>query len=159
MGRLREDRSQAIVLEVGVRAQRFVADTQQDALIGIVYLGKVQNVLPSMEAAFVDIGRGRNAVLYAGEVNWESVNLEGKQRRIENALKSCASGLVQVNKDPAGPERARPTSQTSLPGPYLPSVPGASLTCSPPPLRRPSCPLRRFPRCQDWHSFRSPRYR
>lgn len=84
--RQRDDRIQIGVLEDGVLAEHFVSKTQQDSLIGNVYLGKVQNVLPSMEAAFVDIGRGgRNAVLYAGEVNWDAVNLEGQPRRIENA--------------------------------------------------------------------------
>jgi ribonuclease E len=126
--RQRDDRIQIGVLEDGVLAEHFVSKTQQDSLIGNVYLGKVQNVLPSMEAAFVDIGRGRNAVLYAGEVNWESVNLEGKQRRIENALKSGDSVLVQVTKDPVGHKGARLTSQISLPGRYLVYVPGGSMT-------------------------------
>ena len=126
--RQRDDRIQIGVLEDGVLAEHFVSKTQQDSLIGNVYLGKVQNVLPSMEAAFVDIGRGRNAVLYAGEVNWESVNLEGKQRRIENALKSGDAVLVQVTKDPVGHKGARLTSQISLPGRYLVYVPGGSMT-------------------------------
>lgn len=126
--RQRDDRIQIGVLEDGVLAEHFVSKTQQDSLIGNVYLGKVQNVLPSMEAAFVDIGRGRNAVLYAGEVNWDSVNLEGKQRRIENALKSGDSVLVQVTKDPVGHKGARLTSQISLPGRYLVYVPGGSMT-------------------------------
>jgi ribonuclease E len=126
--RQRDDRIQIGVLEDGVLAEHFVSKTQQDSLIGNVYLGKVQNVLPSMEAAFVDIGRGRNAVLYAGEVNWEAVNLEGKQRRIENALKSGDTVLVQVTKDPVGHKGARLTSQISLPGRYLVYVPGGSMT-------------------------------
>ncbi|KRE80215.1 Rne/Rng family ribonuclease [Arthrobacter sp. Soil763] len=126
--RQRDDRIQIGVLEDGVLAEHFVSNTQQDSLIGNVYVGKVQNVLPSMEAAFVDIGRGRNAVLYAGEVNWDSVNLEGKQRRIENALKSGDSVLVQVTKDPIGHKGARLTSQISLPGRYLVYVPGGSMT-------------------------------
>ena len=126
--RQRDDRIQIGVLEDGVLAEHFVSKTQQDSLIGNVYLGKVQNVLPSMEAAFVDIGRGRNAVLYAGEVNWDAVNLEGKQRRIENALKSGDSVLVQVTKDPVGHKGARLTSQISLPGRYLVYVPGGSMT-------------------------------
>ena len=89
-------------------------------MVGNVYLGKVQNVLPSMEAAFVDIGRGRNAVLYAGEVNWDAAGLEGQPKRIEPALKSGESVLVQVTKDPIGHKGARLTSQISparpLPG-------------------------------------------
>ncbi|MCT9867784.1 Rne/Rng family ribonuclease [Paenarthrobacter aurescens] len=126
--RQRDDRIQIGVLEDGVLAEHFVSKTQQDSLIGNVYLGKVQNVLPSMEAAFVDIGRGRNAVLYAGEVNWDAVNLEGQPRRIENALKSGDSVLVQVTKDPVGHKGARLTSQISLPGRYLVYVPGGSMT-------------------------------
>ena len=126
--RQRDDRIQIAVLEDGVLAEHFVSKTQQDSLIGNVYLGKVQNVLPSMEAAFIDIGRGRNAVLYAGEVNWDAVTLEGQPRRIENALKSGDSVLVQVTKDPVGHKGARLTSQISLPGRYLVYVPGGSMT-------------------------------
>ncbi|WP_404285348.1 Rne/Rng family ribonuclease [Glutamicibacter arilaitensis] len=126
--RQREDRIQIGVLEDGVLAEHFVSKTQQDSLIGNVYLGKVQNVLPSMEAAFVDIGRGRNAVLYAGEVNWDVAALEGQPRRIENALKAGDSVLVQVTKDPVGHKGARLTSQVSLPGRYLVFVPGGSMT-------------------------------
>ncbi|ASN52128.1 ribonuclease E/G [Sinomonas sp. R1AF57] len=126
--RQKEDRIQIAVLEDGVLAEHFVSKTQQDSLIGNVYLGKVQNVLPSMEAAFVDIGRGRNAVLYAGEVNWDAAGLDGAPRRIENALKSGDSVLVQVTKDPVGHKGARLTSQISLPGRYLVYVPGGSMT-------------------------------
>lgn len=126
--RQKEDRIQIAVLEDGVLAEHFVSKTQQDSLIGNVYLGRVQNVLPSMEAAFVDIGRGRNAVLYAGEVNWDAAGLDGAPRRIENALKSGDSVLVQVTKDPVGHKGARLTSQISLPGRYLVYVPGGSMT-------------------------------
>ncbi|GHD01908.1 Rne/Rng family ribonuclease [Zhihengliuella salsuginis] len=123
-----DDRIQIGVLEDGVLAEHFVSKTQQDSLIGNVYVGKVQNVLPSMEAAFIDIGRGRNAVLYAGEVNWDAANLDGSPRRIENALKSGASVVVQVTKDPVGHKGARLTGQVSLPGRYLVYVPGGSMT-------------------------------
>ncbi|RUQ22523.1 Rne/Rng family ribonuclease [Kocuria sp. HSID16901] len=126
--RQKDDRIQIGVLEDGVLSEHFVSKTQQDSLIGNVYLGKVQNVLPSMEAAFVDIGRGRNAVLYAGEVNWDSSGLDGAPRKIENALKSGDSVLVQVTKDPIGHKGARLTSQISLPGRYLVYVPGGSMT-------------------------------
>ncbi|WP_051620085.1 Rne/Rng family ribonuclease [Haematomicrobium sanguinis] len=126
--RERADRIQIGVLEDGILAEHFVSKTQQDSLIGNVYLGKVQNVLPSMEAAFVDIGKGRNAVLYAGEVNWDLVQLDGKPRKIESALKSGDSVLVQVTKDPVGHKGARLTSQISLPGRYLVFVPGGSMT-------------------------------
>lgn len=126
--RQNEDRIQIGVMEDGILAEHFVSKTQQDSLIGNVYLGKVQNVLPSMEAAFVDIGRGRNAVLYAGEVDWDAAKLNGQPRRIENALKSGDSVLVQVSKDPVGHKGARLTSQVSLPGRYLVYVPGGSMT-------------------------------
>lgn len=126
--RQRDQRIQIAVLEDSVLAEHFVSHTTQDSMIGNVYLGKVQNVLPSMEAAFVDIGRGRNAVLYAGEVNWDAAQLDGKPRKIENALKSGDTVLVQVTKDPVGHKGARLTSQVSLPGRYLVYVPGGSMT-------------------------------
>ena len=128
MVRQHDNRIQIAVLEDGVLAEHFVSNTQQDSLIGNVYLGKVQNVLPSMEAAFVDIGRGRNAVLYAGEVNWDTAQLDGKPKKIENALKSGDSVLVQVTKDPVGHKGARLTAQVSLPGRYLVFVPGGTMT-------------------------------
>ena len=126
--RQKENRIQIGVLEDGILAEHFVSHTQQDSLIGNVYVGKVQNVLPSMEAAFVDIGRGRNAVLYAGEVDWDAAELGKKPRKIENALKSGDAVLVQVTKDPVGHKGARLTSQVSLPGRYLVYVPGGSMT-------------------------------
>ncbi|CAM3635936.1 Rne/Rng family ribonuclease [Micrococcus flavus] len=126
--RQRDQRIQIAVLEDGVLAEHFVSHTTQDSMIGNVYVGKVQNVLPSMEAAFVDIGRGRNAVLYAGEVDWDAAQLEGKAKKIENALKSGDTVLVQVTKDPVGHKGARLTSQISLPGRYLVYVPGGSMT-------------------------------
>ncbi|WP_146341774.1 Rne/Rng family ribonuclease [Nesterenkonia sp. NBAIMH1] len=126
--RHRDGRIQIGVLEDEVLAEHYVSHTTQDSLIGNVYLGKVQNVLPSMEAAFVDIGRGRNAVLYAGEVDWESAGIGNAPRKIENALKSGDSVLVQVTKDPVGHKGARLTSQVSLPGRYLVFVPGGSMT-------------------------------
>jgi ribonuclease E len=104
-----------------------VAKSSEASLIGNVYLGKVQNVLPSMEAAFVDIGRGRNAVLYSGEVDWELAETGNQQRRIELALKSGDTVLVQVTKDPVGQKGARLTSAVSLPGRYLVYVPNGSM--------------------------------
>lgn len=82
-------------------------------------------MLPSMEAAFIDIGKGRNAVLYAGEVNFEALGMANGPRRIESALKSGQPVLVQVTKDPIGHKGARLTSQVSLPGRYLVYVPEA----------------------------------
>ena len=115
------------VLEDGILVEHYVAKAQEASLIGNVYLGKVQNVLPSMEAAFVDIGRGRNAVLYSGEVDWELAETGNQPRRIELALKSGDTVLVQVTKDPVGQKGARLTSQVSLPGRYLVYVPNGSM--------------------------------
>jgi len=121
------DRIQIAVLEDGVLVEHYVDRATYQSMVGNVYLGKVQNVLPSMEAAFVDIGKGRNAVLYAGEVNFDASGLEGESKRIESALKSGQSVLVQVTKDPVGHKGARLTSQVSLPGRYLVYVPGGSM--------------------------------
>lgn len=127
--RERDGRTQIGVLEDGVLVEHYVSrDTQQASMAGNVYLGRVQNVLPSMEAAFVDIGRGRNAVLYAGEVNWDAAGLDNQPKRIEHALSSGESVLVQVTKDPIGHKGARLTSQISLPGRFLVYVPGNSMT-------------------------------
>jgi ribonuclease E len=117
------ERSEIGVLEDGVLVEHFVTSSGGSSLVGNVYLGRVQNVLPSMEAAFVDIGRGRNAVLYAGEVDWDAAGLAGKARRIEQALSSGDSILVQVTKDPIGHKGARLTTQISLPGRFLVYVP------------------------------------
>ena len=127
-------RIQIAVLEDGVLVEHYVARAQDASLIGNVYLGRVQNVLPSMEAAFVDIGRGRNAVLYAGEVDWEAAAAaaegdgnKNQARKIELALKPGDKVLVQVTKDPVGHKGARLTSQVSLPGRYLVYVPNGSM--------------------------------
>ncbi len=125
--RQRAERTQIAVLEDKVLVEHYVDRGSHQSLVGNVYLGKVQNVLPSMEAAFVDIGKGRNAVLYAGEVNFDASGLEGESKRIELALKSGQSVLVQVTKDPVGHKGARLTSQASLPGRYLVYVPGGSM--------------------------------
>ncbi len=123
-----EDRTQIAVLEDEILVEHYVTRDRNASMIGNVYLGKVQNVLPSMEAAFIDIGRGRNAVLYAGEVNWEGAGLEGQPKRIELALQPGDSVLVQVTKDPVGHKGARLTSQISLPGRYLVYVPKGRMT-------------------------------
>ncbi|WP_051451528.1 Rne/Rng family ribonuclease [Actinospica robiniae] len=120
-------RTQIGVLEDGVLVEHYVNRESSVSYVGNVYLGKVQNVLPSMEAAFVDINKGRNAVLYAGEVNFDAAGLSGQPRRIEAALKSGQSVLVQVTKDPIGHKGARLTSQISLPGRFLVYIPGGSM--------------------------------
>ena len=122
------ERTQIAVLEDDVLVEHYVARADSAGIAGNVYLGKVQNVLPSMEAAFVDVGKGRNAVLYAGEVNWDAAGLDGQPKRIEQALKSGDSVLVQVTKDPIGHKGARLTSQVSLAGRYLVYVPSGSMT-------------------------------
>ncbi len=116
------------VLEDGVLCEHFVTSSGSGSIVGNVYLGRVQNVLPSMEAAFIDIGRGRNAVLYAGEVDWDAAGLEGKARKIEQALSTGDSVLVQVTKDPVGHKGARLTTQISLPGRFLVYVPAGGAT-------------------------------
>ncbi|QJW38363.1 Rne/Rng family ribonuclease [Cellulosimicrobium protaetiae] len=126
--RERAGRTQIAVLEDGVLVEHYVSQQSQASMAGNVYLGRVQNVLPSMEAAFIDVGKGRNAVLYAGEVNWDAAGLEGQPRRIEQALKSGDSVLVQVTKDPIGHKGARLTSQITLAGRYLVFVPGGGMT-------------------------------
>ncbi|MBB3750942.1 ribonuclease E [Mycolicibacterium sp. BK634] len=120
--------TQIAVMEDGVVVEHFVTSAASASLVGNIYLGIVQNVLPSMEAAFVDIGRGRNGVLYAGEVNWEAAGLGGANRKIEQALKPGDYVVVQVSKDPVGHKGARLTTQVSLAGRYLVYVPGASST-------------------------------
>ncbi|MEN2740821.1 Rne/Rng family ribonuclease [Microbacterium sp. X-17] len=125
--RSKNGRIQIGVLEDNVLVEHYVARNQDASLIGNVYLGRVQNVLPSMEAAFVDIGRGRNAVLYSGEVDWDAVETGNQPRRIELALKSGDRVLVQVTKDPVGHKGARLTSQISLPGRYLVYVPAGGM--------------------------------
>ncbi|WP_147063922.1 Rne/Rng family ribonuclease [Terrabacter aerolatus] len=127
--RNKDGRTQMGVLEDGVLVEHYIDQATNVSMAGNIYLGRVQNVLPSMEAAFVDIGKGRNAVLYAGEVNWDAAGLEANQpKRIENALGSGQTVLVQVTKDPIGHKGARLTSQISLPGRYLVYVPNSSMT-------------------------------
>ena len=122
------DKTQVAILEDKILVEHYVGSSVSSSLIGNVYLGRVQNVLPGMEAAFIDIGKGRNAVLYAGEVNWDLAGLEGQPKRIELALSVGDPILVQVTKDPIGQKGARLTSQVSLPGRYLVYVPDGSMT-------------------------------
>ena len=123
------DRTQIAIMEDKVLVEHYVNRNSNISYVGNVYLGKVQNVLPSMEAAFVDIGKGRNAVLYAGEVNWDAAGLaDNQERKIEKVLKTGQSVLVQVTKDPIGQKGARLTSQISLPGRYLVYVPGGGMS-------------------------------
>ncbi|HMQ66920.1 MAG TPA: Rne/Rng family ribonuclease, partial [Arachnia sp.] len=123
-----DDYTQLAVIEDNILVEHYVDKASATSLIGNVYVGKVQNVLPSMEAAFIDIGRGRNAVLYAGEVDWSTFGVTGEDRKVENVLKSGQSVLVQVTKDPVGAKGARLTAHISLPGRYVVYSPGGHLS-------------------------------
>ena len=123
------DRTQIAVIEDNVMVEHYVNRNTNLSYVGNIYLGRVQNVLPGMEAAFVDIGKGRNAVLYAGEVNWDSAGISDTEpRKIETVLKTGQPVLVQVTKDPIGQKGARLTSQISLPGRYVVYVPGGGMS-------------------------------
>jgi len=124
----KDGRVQIAVLEDDVLVEHYVSHQAQQSMAGNVYLARVQNVLSGMEAAFVDVGRGRNAVLYAGEVNWDAAGLDGRPKRIELALKPGDTVMVQVTKDPIGHKGARVTSQISLAGRFLVYVPGGGVT-------------------------------
>ena len=126
--RQREDLTQIAVLEDDILVEHYVDRESATSLIGNVYLARVQNVLPSMEAAFVDIGRGRNAVLYAGEVDWDSFGAQGQNRKVEKVLKSGQTVLVQVTKDPVGAKGARLTNHVSIPGRYIVYAPSGHLS-------------------------------
>lgn len=126
--REKDQHTQISVIEDSILVEHYVSDIQEVSAVGNIYLGRVQNVLPSMEAAFVDIGQPRNGVLYAGEVNWDSTRLEGQPRRIELAYKSGDPVLVQVTKDPIGHKGARLTSQVTLAGRFLVLVPSGGMT-------------------------------
>jgi ribonuclease E len=126
--RQRDELAQIAVLEDDVLVEHYVDRATHGSLIGSVYLGRVQNVLPSMEAAFVDIGRGRNGVIYAGEIDWDYFGAEGQNRKVEKVLKSGQTILVQVTKDPVGAKGARLTNHVSIPGRYIVYAPGGHLS-------------------------------
>jgi ribonuclease E len=126
--RQRDELAQIAVLEDDILVEHYVDRATHGSLIGNVYLGRVQNVLPSMEAAFVDIGRGRNGVIYAGEIDWDYFGAEGQNRKVEKVLKSGQTILVQVTKDPVGAKGARLTNHVSIPGRYIVYAPGGHLS-------------------------------
>jgi len=111
--------TQIVVLEGPVLVEHYVAQSDRRSIVGNVYVGKVRNVLPGMEAAFIDFGEGKNGVLYAGDINFSDFDLKGKPRRIENTLRTGDPVLVQVVKDAMGHKGARLTNQISLAGRYL----------------------------------------
>jgi ribonuclease E len=123
-----DDLVQIAVLEDDILVEHYVDRATHASLIGNVYLGRVQNVLPSMEAAFVDIGRGRNGVIYAGEIDWDYFGAEGQNRKVEKVLKPGQTILVQVSKDPVGAKGARLTNHVSIPGRYIVYSPGGHLS-------------------------------
>ena len=123
-----DDLVQIAVLEDDILVEHYVDRATHASLIGNVYLGRVQNVLPSMEAAFVDIGRGRNGVIYAGEIDWDYFGAEGQNRKVEKVLKAGQTILVQVSKDPVGAKGARLTNHVSIPGRYIVYSPGGHLS-------------------------------
>ena len=114
------DRDQIAVLEENMLVQHYVTRRGAHSMVGNVYLGRIQNVLPGMEAAFVDIGRGRNGVLYAGEVNYSPEDLEGgRPPRIEQVLKSGPGGHGPGHEGSDG-RQGRPAHRAGLaPGRFL----------------------------------------
>jgi ribonuclease E len=121
------DRDQIAVLEDRTLVEHYITRKGAHSMVGNIFLGKVQNVLPGMEAAFIDIGRGRNAVLYAGEVSYNEEIEGGDPPRIEKVLKAGQNVLVQVTKDPMGGKGARLTQEISLPGRYVVFVPNSEV--------------------------------
>ena len=119
---VRPHRNQIAVLEESELVELYLAGQEDRSIVGNVYLGRVQNVLPGMEAAFINIGEERNAVIYVGEVSFDE-EVEGVGRRIEKVLKSGQPILAQVTKDPIGSKGARLTSEISLAGRYVVLVP------------------------------------
>ncbi len=120
--------SQVSVIEDNVLVEHYISDIEEVSSVGNIYQGRVQNVLPSMEAAFVDIGQHRNGVLYAGEVNWDATRLDGQPRLVEHAFRPGDNVLVQVTKDPIGHKGARLTAQITVAGRYLVLVPAGGIT-------------------------------
>jgi Ribonuclease G/E len=124
----RQDRTQIAVLEDRTVVEHYVTRKEDVTFVGNIYMARVQNVLPGMEAAFLDIGKGRNGVLYAGEVLYDELDLEeGESQRIENALKPGQKVLVQVTKDPMGSKGPRLTMHLSLAGRYMVLAPNSDL--------------------------------
>jgi ribonuclease E len=124
---VRDDRTTHIgVLEGRSLVEHYVGSLEPDdtAIDGNIYLGKVQNVLPGMEAAFIDIGTPKNGVLYRGDVAFDPHDVEESHPRIERLLKNGQSVLVQVTKNPIGAKGARLTQEVSLAGRFVVMVPG-----------------------------------
>jgi Rne/Rng family ribonuclease len=122
------ERTQIAVLEDRTLVEHYVTRDEDVTFVGNIYMGRVQNVLPGMEAAFLDIGKGRNGVLYAGEVLYDEQDVEEESdQRIENVLKPGQKVLVQVTKDPMGTKGPRLTMHLSLAGRYVVLAPNSTL--------------------------------
>ncbi len=125
------DMTQIAMLEGRSLVEHYVSRSADDTnqIDGNVYRGRVQNVLPGMEAAFIDIGIPKNAVLYRGDVRYDREDIEGgasQQPRIEDVLKAGQTILCQVTKNPIGAKGARLTQEVSLPGRFAVLVPNSS---------------------------------
>ena len=124
--------TQIAVLEGRSLIEHYVSHPSDDVsqIHGNIYLGRVQNVLPGMEAAFVDIGTPKNAVLYRGDVHYDPEDIEGGttagRPRIEDVLKAGQTILCQVTKNPIGAKGARLTQEVSLPGRFVVLIPNSS---------------------------------
>jgi ribonuclease E len=123
--------TQIAMLEGRSLVEHYVSRSADDTnqIDGNVYRGRVQNVLPGMEAAFIDIGIPKNAVLYRGDVRYDREDIEGgasQQPRIEDVLKAGQTILCQVTKNPIGAKGARLTQEVSLPGRFAVLVPNSS---------------------------------
>jgi len=118
------------VLEGRVLTEHYVSrETDDDTSIdGNIYLGRVQNVLPGMEAAFIDISTPKNGVLYRGDVSFDAGEVENQEPRIESLLKNGQMVIVQVTKNPIGAKGARLTQEVSLAGRFVVMVPGQPQT-------------------------------
>ncbi|MBV9411914.1 MAG: Rne/Rng family ribonuclease, partial [Acidimicrobiia bacterium] len=126
---VRPEATQIGVLEGRALIEHYVSRPQDDAtqIHGNIYLGRVQNVLPGMEAAFVDIGTPKNAVLYRGDVQYDPEDVvESGAPRIEQMLKARQTILCQVTKNPIGTKGARLTQEVSLPGRFVVLIPNST---------------------------------
>src|SRR5437870_3149315 len=126
---VRPDATQIAVLEGRSLIEHYVSRPADDVtqIHGNIYLGRVQNVLPGMEAAFVDIGTPKNAVLYRGDVEYDPEDVVEKgEARIEEILRPGQTILCQVTKNPIGTKGARLTQEVSLPGRFVVLIPNSS---------------------------------
>jgi ribonuclease E len=124
---VRPNLTQVAVLEGRTLIEHYVSRPADDVsqIHGNIYVGKVQNVLPGMEAAFVDIGTPKNAVLYRGDVQYDAEDIveKNKEPRIEQMLRSKQLIVCQVTKNPIGAKGARLTQEVSLPGRFVVLIP------------------------------------